>query len=163
MWKEISHLPRHVQRGTDQMHHLCKLSENLDLDPASWKFLVNRKNRWPYSKFMSRIVVVPSKLNQSFPAPKKWKYTIADWIWHSFNEQFSNAFIQQLVSQPTGFFWQFKDLSASIPLLYFQNITVRVHSRLARVHTVYTLHSGLPCQFNQPFIPFNYRLVRLNV
>jgi len=115
MWKEISHLPRHVQRGTDQMHHLCKLSENLDLDPASWKFLVNRKNRWPYSKFMSRIVVVTSKLNQSFPAPKKWKYTIADWIWHSFNEQFSNAFIQQLVSQPTGFFWQFKDLSDFIP------------------------------------------------
>ena len=29
-----SHLPQHVQHGTDQMHHLCKLSENLDLDPA---------------------------------------------------------------------------------------------------------------------------------
>ena len=35
--------------------------------------------------------------------------------------------------------------------------TVRVHGR-----GVYTLHSGLPCPFNQPFILFNHCLVRLN-
>jgi hypothetical protein len=42
MWKGIS-LPQHVQHGTDQMHHLCKLSENLDLGPALGKSRVNRK------------------------------------------------------------------------------------------------------------------------
>jgi hypothetical protein len=36
-----SHLPRHVQHGTDQKHHLCKLSENLDLDPALRMSTVN--------------------------------------------------------------------------------------------------------------------------
>jgi len=122
MWKEISHLPRHVQRGTDQMHHLCKLSENLDLDPASWKFLVNRKNRWPYSKFMSRIVVVPSKLNQSFPAPKKWKYTIADWIWHSF----MNSFQMHLFNSWSPNQLDFSDNSRTCQLL-FHCYTSRIH------------------------------------
>jgi hypothetical protein len=29
----FSFLPQHVQHETDQMHHLCKLSENLGMDP----------------------------------------------------------------------------------------------------------------------------------
>jgi hypothetical protein len=51
VWKGISFLPQHVQHETDQMHHLCKLSENLDVDPALRKATVNRKNKWLYSKF----------------------------------------------------------------------------------------------------------------